>query len=59
LARFDVQRNSQAWEISIDEAPTQRLVVSTLEALRRTLSGQPSASAEVVLEGRKYQMCGE
>jgi hypothetical protein len=61
LARLGpvVSRNSDAWEISIDGVQTSDLVVSTLEAIRRTLSGQPSVTAEVVLDGDTYQMRGE
>jgi hypothetical protein len=58
LAPIEVSRNSHAWEISID-VRTKGLLVSTLEAIRRTLSGQPSAAAEVVLNGDTYQMRGE
>jgi hypothetical protein len=59
LATIEVRRNSHAWEISIDGKQTGSLVVSTLEAIRRTLSGQPSATAEVLLDGGTYQMHGE
>jgi hypothetical protein len=59
LAPIEVSRDSDAWEISIDGVQTSGLVVSTLEAIRRTLSGQPSATAEVVLDGDTHQMHGE
>ena len=59
LGPIEVSRNSDAWEISIDGVQTSDLVVSTLEAIRRTLSGQPSATAEVVLDGDTHQMRGE
>jgi hypothetical protein len=59
LAPIEVSRDSDAWEISIDGVQTSELVVSTLEAIRRTLSGQPSATAEVVLAGDTHQMYGE
>jgi len=59
LAPIEVSRNSDAWEISLDGLQTSDLVVSTLEAIRRTLSGQPSATAEVVLDGDTHQMRGE
>ena len=55
----EVSRNSHAWEISIDDLQTKDFLVSTLEAVRRTLSGQPSATAEVVVNGDTYQMRGE
>ena len=59
LAPIEVSGNSDAWELSIDGLQTSTLVVSTLEAIRRTLSGQPTATAEVVLDGDTYHMCGE
>ena len=59
LAPIEVSGSSDAWEIAIDGLQTSTLVVSTLEAIRRTLSGQPSATAEVVLDGDTYQMRGE
>ena len=59
LAPIEVSRNSHTWEISIDDLQTKGFLVSTLEAIRRTLSGQPSATAEVVLDGDTYEMRGE
>ena len=59
LARVEVSRNGQSWEISIDDLQTKDFLVSTLDAVRRTLSGQPSATAEVVVDGDTYQMRGE
>ena len=55
----EVSRNGHSWEISIDDLQTKDFLVSTLEAVRHTLSGQPSASAEVVVNGDTYQMLGE
>ncbi len=59
LAPIEVGRTSDAWEVSIDGLQTSTLVVSTLEAIRRTLSGKPSATAEVVLDGDTYRIDGE
>jgi hypothetical protein len=59
LAPIEVSRNGHAWEVSIDDLQTKAFLVSTLEAVRRTLSGQPSATAEVVVNGDSYQMRGE
>jgi hypothetical protein len=57
---FEVsRRHSHAWEVSIDDLQTKGFLVNTLEAVRRTLSGQPSATAEVVVNGDTYQMRGE
>ena len=59
LAPIEVSRNSHAWEVSIDDLRSKGFLVSTLEAVSRTLSGQPSATAEVVVNGDSYQMRGE
>ena len=59
LAPIEVSRNSYVWEVSIDDLQTKGFLVSTLDAVRRTLSGQPSATAEVVVNGDTYQMRGE
>jgi hypothetical protein len=60
LAAFEVsRRHSHGWEVSIDDGQTKRFLVSTLDAVRRTLSGQPSATAEVLVNGDSYQMRGE
>ena len=59
LAPIEVSRNSHAWEVSIDDLQTKAFLVNTLEAVRRTLSGQPSATAQVVVNGDTYEMCGE
>jgi hypothetical protein len=55
----EVSRNGHSWEISIDDLQTKDFLVSTLEAVRHTLSGQPSASAEVLVNGDTYQMLAE
>jgi hypothetical protein len=55
----EVSRNGHSWEISIDDLQTKDFLVSTLEAVRHTLSDQPSASAEVVVNGDIYQMLAE
>jgi hypothetical protein len=59
LAPLEVSRNGQSWEISIDDLQTKDFLVSTLEAVRQTLSGQPSATAEVDVNGDTYQMLAE
>lgn len=58
-AAFEISRDSHAWEVSIDDVQTKRFLVCTLDAVRRTLSGQPSATAEVIVNGDTYQLRGE
>lgn len=55
----EVSRNGHSWEISIDDLQTKDFLVSTLEAIRHALSGQPSATAEVDVNGDTYQMLAE
>jgi len=55
----DVHRNSSSWEVSIDGTKTDRLVVQVLDAVRSTLAGNASASAQVLLDGHEYNMQGE
>ena len=59
LSPIEVSRNGHSWELTIDDLQTKAFLVSTLEAIRHTLSGQPSATAEVVVNGDTYQMLGE
>ena len=59
LAPIEVSRNGHSWEISIDDLQTKDFLVSTLEAIRHTLSGQPAATAEVDVNGDTYQMLAE
>ena len=58
-APIEVSRSGHSWEISIDDLQTKEFLVSTLEAIRHTLNGQPSATAEVDVDGDTYQMLAE
>ena len=59
LAPVEVSRTGHSWEISIVDLQTKDFLVSTLEAIRHTLRGQPSATAEVVVNGDTYQMLAD
>jgi hypothetical protein len=48
-----------AWEITVGDGTGDRLVVAVLDAVRRALTGQPAASALVLLDGREYRLQGE
>ena len=48
-----------AWEVTVGNGTGDRLVVAVLVAIRRALTGQPTASALVFLDGREYQLQGE
>jgi hypothetical protein len=40
-------------------AGSDRVVVQVLDAVRRALTGQPTACATVLLDGREYELQGE
>lgn len=55
----EVHRDGQAWEVTVGNGNGNRLVVTVLDAVRRALTGQPTVSALVLLDGREYQLHGE
>ena len=59
VARLDVNAQDGGWEVTGDGVKSDSLVVSVLEAVRRTLANQPTASAQVLLDGHEYVMQGE
>ena len=59
LGPTEVSRDRLAWEVSIDDLKTRGFLVSALDAVRRTLRGQPSVTAEVVVNGDTYRLRGE
>jgi hypothetical protein len=52
-------REDGGWQVSIADGGGDRVVVQVLDAVRRALTGQPTASATVLLDGREYQLQGE
>jgi hypothetical protein len=58
-ARVSVRSKGHGWEISIKGSKANGLVTTALDAVRRSLDGRPSASAEIMLDGRTYRMHGE
>ena len=56
---LDVRRHDGTWEVAVQNAGSDRLVVQVLDAIRRALAGQPASSALVLLDGREYQLQGE
>lgn len=59
LTRLDLRRRDGGWELAVDGADTDRLVVRVLDAVRQVLAGEPTATALVQMDGREYQMNGE
>jgi hypothetical protein len=55
----EVERGREDWQVTVGDGTGDRLVVAVLDAVRRALTGQPTASALVFLDGREYQLQGE
>jgi hypothetical protein len=55
-ATAEVRRHNGRWEVALAGAKTDRLVVLALEAVQRSLDGDPSSTAQVLLDGREYRM---
>ena len=56
----DLRHEGDRWVVALRAGHTgDRLVVRVLDAVRRSLAGDPTASALVTLDGREYQMQGE
>jgi hypothetical protein len=51
-----VRRYDGRWEVALGAAKTDRLIALTLEAVQRSLDGDPSSTAQVLLDGREYRM---
>ena len=57
-ASVEVRRYDGRWEVGLAAARTDRLVVLALDAVQRSLDGDASAVAQVLLDGRVYRMHG-
>jgi hypothetical protein len=57
-ANAEVRRYGVRWEVALAGAKTDRLVAVALEAVQRSLDGDPSSTAQVLLDGREYRMHG-
>ena len=55
-ANAEVRRYEGGWEVALSGAKTDRLVAIALEAVQRSLDGDPSSTAKVLLDGREYRM---
>jgi len=56
---LEVGREDSGRQVAIADAGGDRVVVQVLDAVRRALTGRPTASATVLLDGREYQLQGE
>ena len=59
VSDVDLQPERDRWVVSLKTRHTDNLVVRVLDAVRRSLAGEPTASALVTLDGREYHMQGE
>jgi hypothetical protein len=55
-ARVEVRPRGGEWELGLAGAKTDRLVAFALEAVQRSLDGDPCSTAQVLLDGREYRM---
>ncbi len=58
LSDVDLQRERDRWVVSLRARHTENLVGRVLDAVRRSLAGDPTASALVTLDGREYHLQG-
>ena len=54
----DLHPERDGWVVSLRAGHTDNLVVRVLDAVRRSLAGEPTASALVTLDGHEYHMQG-
>jgi hypothetical protein len=59
VSDVDLQPERDRWVVSLKTRHTDNLVVRVLDAVRRSLAGEPTASALVTLDGHDYHMQGE
>jgi hypothetical protein len=57
--RSTFYRERGKWVVSLKTRRTDNLVVRVLDAVRRSLAGEPLVSARVTLDGHEYHMQGE
>ena len=59
VSDVDLQPERDRWVVSLKTRHTDNLVVRVLDAVRRSLDGEPTASALVTLDGHDYHMQGQ
>jgi anti-sigma B factor antagonist len=58
VSDVDLQCERDRWVVSLRARHSDNLVVRVLDAVSRSLAGDPTASAVVTLDGREYHMQG-
>ena len=59
LAPLELEHRDGNWEVTVDGHLGDKLVVSVLNAVSSALAGDSAATAQVLLNGREYQLQGE
>lgn len=59
IATAEVHPKAGRWEVLLNGAKTDGMVVRVLDAIRSTLAGDAGARAQILLDGRNYLMRGE
>jgi anti-anti-sigma factor len=58
FSALDLHPERDGWVVSLRAGDTDNLVVRVIDAVRRSLAGEPTASALVTLDGREYHLQG-
>ena len=59
IGDVQIHAGTDIWEICLHGSQADGAVVKVLDAVRQNLAGDLTASAEIVLDGRRYRMHGE
>jgi hypothetical protein len=59
VSDVDFHSERDRWVVSLKPGHTHNLVVRVLDAVRRSLAGEPTAWALVTLDGHEYRMQGD
>jgi hypothetical protein len=59
IGEVELHDGTGVWEVCLHGSKADRVVVKALDAVRQSLAGDLDASAEIVLDGRRYRMKGE
>jgi len=58
VSEVDLHSERDRWVVSLKAGHSDNLVVRVLDAVRRSLAGEPTASALVTIDGHDYHMHG-
>jgi anti-sigma B factor antagonist len=58
VSEVDLHPNGERWMVSLKAGHTDNLVARVLDVVRRSLAGEPTASALVTIDGHEYHIQG-